>query len=155
MWIRFARVDASDEEVIEASKQAKCHEFISDLPDRYQSVVGERGIKLSGGQKQRIAIARAFLKNAPILLLDEPTSSLDSITEHDIQESLHEIIKNKTTIVIAHRLSTLKDMDRILVFVNGNIVEDGRIEALLKNPDGHVYKLWNMQAGGFINSPIF
>ncbi len=151
--IRFAKVDASDEEVIEASKKAKCHEFISELADQYQSVVGERGVKLSGGQKQRIAIARAFLKNAPILLLDEATSSLDSITERDIQESLHEIMKNKTTVVIAHRLSTLKDMDRILVFVNGNIVEDGSSDVLLKNPDGHYYKLWNMQADGFIRSP--
>lgn len=150
--IRFAKVEASDEEVIEASKKAKCHEFISELPDQYQSLVGERGVKLSGGQKQRIAIARAFLKNAPILLLDEATSSLDSVTERDIQDSLHEIMNNKTTVVIAHRLSTLKDMDRILVFANGNIVEDGSIDVLLKNPDGHFYKLWHMQAEGFIPS---
>lgn len=152
--IRFAKIEASDEEVIEASKKAKCHEFITELADQYQSVVGERGVKLSGGQKQRIAIARAFLKNAPILLLDEATSSLDSITERDIQESLHEIMKNKTTIVIAHRLSTLKGMDRILVFVNGNIVEDGSSDVLLKNSSGHFHKLWNMQADGFIKSSL-
>lgn len=148
--IRFARPDATDEAVIEASKRAKCHDFISELPEGYHSLVGERGIKLSGGQKQRIAIARAFLKNAPILLLDEATSSLDSITERNIQESLHEVIKDRTTIVIAHRLSTLKDMDRILVFVNGSIVEDGSLNTLLKDQNSHFYKLWNMQAEGFI-----
>lgn len=148
--IRFAKPDATDEEVIAAANKAKCDEFIRELPEQYQALVGERGVKLSGGQKQRIAIARAFLKNAPILLLDEATSSLDSITERYIQESLHEVIKNRTTLVIAHRLSTLKDMDRILVFVNGEIVEDGSLNTLLKNTDSHFYKLWNMQAEGFI-----
>lgn len=148
--IRFAKPDASDDEIIAAAKHARCHEFICALPNQYQSLVGERGIKLSGGQKQRIAIARAFLKNAPILLLDEATSSLDSITESYIHEALHEIMVNKTTIVIAHRLSTLKDMDRILVFVNGKIVEDGSLESLSKNKDTHFYKLWQMQAEGFI-----
>lgn len=148
--IRFARMDATDDEVIEASKKARCHEFISELPEQYQSLVGERGVKLSGGQKQRIAIARAFLKNAPILLLDEATSSLDSITERYIQESLHDVMAGKTTIVIAHRLSTLKDMDRILVFVSGKIVEDGDLNTLLKNKDSHFYKLWEMQSEGFI-----
>lgn len=152
--IRFAKVDASDEEVMEAAKKARCHEFIAELPDKYQSLVGERGVKLSGGQKQRIAIARAFLKQAPILLLDEATSSLDSITERYIQESLHAVMANKTTIVIAHRLSTLKDMDRILVFVNGRIVEDGPLDSLLKDTDGHLYKLWQMQAEGFIPAII-
>ncbi|MBA3536033.1 MAG: ABC transporter ATP-binding protein [Tatlockia sp.] len=148
--IKFARVSASEEEVIDASKKARCHDFIMDLPEQYQSLVGERGVKLSGGQKQRIAIARAFLKNAPILLLDEATSALDSLTENEIHEALHEVMTNKTTIVIAHRLSTLKDMDRILVFVKGEIVEDGSLENLLKNPKGHFYKLWQMQAEGFI-----
>lgn len=148
--IRFARMDATDDEVIIASKKARCHEFIIELPDQYQSLVGEKGVKLSGGQRQRIAIARAFLKNAPILILDEATSSLDSITERYIQESLHEIIRNRTTIVIAHRLSTLKDMDRILVFVRGMIVEDGSLDSLLANRESHFYKLWHMQAGGFI-----
>lgn len=148
--IRFARIDASDAEVIQAAKMARCHEFISELPEQYQSLVGERGIKLSGGQKQRIAIARAFLKHAPILILDEATSSLDSITERQIQESLHNVMANKTTIVIAHRLSTLKDMDRILVFSSGKIVEDGSLESLLNDKNGHFYKLWHMQAEGFI-----
>ncbi len=150
--IRFARPDASDDEIIAAAKHAKCHDFICELPDKYNSLVGERGIKLSGGQKQRIAIARAFLKNAPVLLLDEATSSLDSITENDIHDALHHIMASKTTIVIAHRLSTLKDMNRILVLVNGNIVEDGSLESLLKNKNGHFYKLWQMQAEGFIPS---
>lgn len=150
--IRFARPDATDDEVIQASKHAQCNEFIEQLPDKYQSLVGERGVKLSGGQKQRIAIARAFLKNAPILLLDEATSSLDSVTEKYIHEALHDVMKNKTTIVIAHRLSTLKEMDRILVFDAGKIVEDGSLNDLLKNKDGHFYKLWEMQASGFIPS---
>ena len=150
--IRFAKPGATDDEVIQASKHAQCHEFIEQLPDQYQSLVGERGVKLSGGQKQRIAIARAFLKNAPILLLDEATSSLDSVTEKHIHEALHAVMRNKTTIVIAHRLSTLKDMDRILVFDKGAIVEDGSLDELLKNKSGHFYKLWEMQASGFIPS---
>jgi len=148
--IRFAKPDASDDEVIAAAKRAHCHEFVMELPEQYHSLVGERGVKLSGGQKQRIAIARAFLKNAPILLLDEATSSLDSITERFIQEGLHAVMANKTTIVIAHRLSTLKDMDRILVFVDGDIIEDGSLNSLLENKDSHFYKLWQMQAQGFI-----
>lgn len=148
--IRFANQNATDEEVIDAAKRAHCHEFVMDLPEQYHSLVGERGVKLSGGQKQRIAIARAFLKNAPILVLDEATSSLDSVTERFIQEGLHAVMSNKTTIVIAHRLSTLKDMDRILVFVNGRIVEDGNLNSLLANKESHFYKLWQMQAQGFI-----
>ena len=148
--IRFAKPDASDDEVMNAAKRAHCHEFVMELPEQYHSLVGERGVKLSGGQKQRIAIARAFLKNAPILLLDEATSSLDSVTERFIQEGLHEVMLNKTTIVIAHRLSTLKDMDRILVFVNGEIIEDGKLTTLLEDKTSHFYKLWQMQAQGFI-----
>lgn len=150
--IRFARPDATDHDVITASKHAQCHEFIEALPEKYESLVGERGVKLSGGQKQRIAIARAFLKNAPILLLDEATSSLDSVTEKYIHEALRAVMQHKTTLVIAHRLSTLKDMDRILVFDAGKIIEDGPLDELLKNKSGHFYKLWEMQAGGFIPS---
>ena len=123
--IRFAKPDASDEEVFAAATIANCHQFISELPQGYESLVGERGIKLSGGQRQRIAIARAVLKNAPILILDEATSALDSLTEKYIQEGLDEAMKGKTAIVIAHRLSTLKSMDRILVFEQGAIIEDG------------------------------
>jgi ATP-binding cassette subfamily B protein len=147
--IRYGRLNATDEEVIEASKQAHCHEFICQLPEGYASLVGERGIKLSGGQRQRIAIARAILKNAPILILDEATSALDSITEAHIHESLQQLMTGRTTIVIAHRLSTLSDMDRILVFDQGRIVEDGTHEDL-KTLGGHYAKLWAMQAGGFL-----
>ena len=147
--IRYGRIDATDEEVIEASKKAHAHEFISKLPQGYESPVGERGIKLSGGQRQRIAIARAIIKNASILILDEATSQLDSVTESDIQESLWELMQDKTSIVIAHRLSTLLHMDRIIVFDQGKIVEDGtHIELLNK---GGLYKtLWDTQVGGFL-----
>lgn len=147
--IRYGRLDASDEEVIAASKLAHCHEFIEKLDEGYQSLVGERGIKLSGGQRQRIAIARAILKNAPILILDEATSSLDSVTEKLIQESLHTLMQKRTTIVVAHRLSTLADMDKILVFHKGCIIESGTKESLLKE-NGHFATLWNMQSNGFL-----
>ena len=147
--IRYGRVDATDEEVIKASKKAHCHEFISKLSHGYHSLVGERGIKLSGGQRQRIAIARAMIKNAPILILDEATSALDSLTEKLIQDGLHSLMKGRTTIVIAHRLATLSEMDRILVFDNGQIVEDGTHASLI-NANGHYTKMWQMQAGGFL-----
>ena len=147
--IRYGCSNTSDEDVIDASKKAHCHEFISQLNEGYQSMVGERGIKLSGGQRQRIAIARAILKNAPILILDEATSALDSVTEKYIQDALHHLMRGKTTIVIAHRLSTLSEMDRILVFDNGQIIEDGTHEELIKL-NGHYAKMWHMQAGGFL-----
>jgi len=147
--IRYGKVDASDEEVIEAAILAHADEFIRDLPEGYQSLVGERGVKLSGGQRQRIAIARAILKNAPILILDEATSALDSKTEQYIQDSLAHLMHDKTTIVIAHRLSTLTQMDRILVLDKGKIVEDGtHIELLNQNS---LYKhLWETQVSGFL-----
>ncbi len=148
--IRFARPEATDEEVVVAAKQAHCHDFINQLPDGYESLVGERGVKLSGGQKQRIAIARAFLKAAPILLLDEATSALDSETEKQIQTSLHAIMHGKTTIAIAHRLSTLRDMDRILVFDQGQIVQDGSLQELIMDEQGLFYSLWQMQSQGFL-----
>jgi len=147
--IRYGKITASDEEVIEAAKQAHAHEFILELPEGYQSLVGERGIKLSGGQRQRVAIARAILKNAPILILDEATSQLDSITEGYIQESLEELMQGKTTIIIAHRLSTLLHMDRILVFDYGNIVEDGSHQTLVSKK-GLYKSLWDAQVGGFL-----
>lgn len=147
--IRYGRLDATDEEVIHAAKLAHCHEFIERLDEGYHSLVGERGVKLSGGQRQRIAIARAVLKNAPILILDEATSSLDSVTEKLIQESLHELMKGRTTIVVAHRLSTLADMDRILVFDQGTIIEEGTKDQLLA-AKGHFAMLWNMQTDGFL-----
>lgn len=147
--IRYGRIDATDVEVIDAAKKAHAHEFIMNLPNAYQALVGERGVKLSGGQRQRIAIARAILKNAPILILDEATSQLDSITESLIQSSLWELMQNKTTIIIAHRLSTLLHMDRILVFDQGKIIEDGtHSELLLKN--GLYKHLWEAQVGGFL-----
>ncbi|MDF1795613.1 MAG: ABC transporter ATP-binding protein [Coxiellaceae bacterium] len=148
--IRFARPDASDDEVIAAAKQAQCHEFILALPEGYESLVGERGVKLSGGQKQRIAIARAFLKSAPIILLDEATSALDSETEKLIQVGLHEIMQGRTAIAIAHRLSTLKDMDRILVFDKGRIVQDGSLDELIADKAGVFNSLWQMQSQGFL-----
>lgn len=148
--IRYGRLDATDEEIIEASKQAHCHEFIEKLHGKYEALVGERGIKLSGGQRQRIAIARAILKNAPILILDEATSALDSVTENYIQESLALLMERRTSIVIAHRLSTLFYMDRILVFHKGQIIEDGTHDELI-NLEGHYANLWSMQAGGFID----
>jgi ATP-binding cassette subfamily B protein len=147
--IRYGRLDASDEEVIEASKLAHCHEFIEMMDEGYHSMVGERGIKLSGGQRQRIAIARAILKNAPILILDEATSSLDTATEKMIQQSLHQVMQNKTTIVVAHRLSTLSAMDRIIVFHKGKVIEEGSQQELLK-AKGHFAMLWNMQTDGFL-----
>ncbi|WP_233417537.1 ABC transporter ATP-binding protein [Wolbachia endosymbiont of Brugia malayi] len=147
--IRYGKADASDDEVVEAAKRAHAHEFISKLPQGYESLVGERGMKLSGGQRQRIAIARAILKNAPILILDEATSQLDSVTESNIQKSLWELMQGKTTIVIAHCLSTLLHMDRILVFDRGKIVEDGTHQELL-DKSGMYKTLWSARVGGFL-----
>ena len=149
--IRYGRVDASDDEVIEASKAAHVHEFIQALPDGYNSMVGDRGVKLSGGQRQRIAMARAILKDAPILILDEATSQLDSVTEGLIQDSLFKVMQGKTVVVIAHRLSTLTHMDRILVFDKGHIVQDGRHEELVQS-EGTYKILWETQVGGFIKT---
>jgi len=147
--IRYGKIDASDEEVFEASRKANCAEFIEQMPQKYDTLVGERGVKLSGGQRQRIAIARAILKNAPILILDEATSALDSITERSIQKSLHSLMQGRTAIVIAHRLSTLAEMDRILVFENGKVVEAGTHGELIAE-QGQYARLWRMQSGGFL-----
>lgn len=147
--IRYGRIDATDEEVIEAAKQAMCHEFILDAPEQYHTLVGERGIKLSGGQRQRIAFARAILKNAPILVLDEATSALDSVTEKAVQKTMTNLMQHRTTLVIAHRLSTLAEMDRILVFDKGKLVEDGSHKDLI-NANGHYAMLWNLQMNGFL-----
>jgi ATP-binding cassette subfamily B protein len=151
--IRYGRLDATLEEVMQASKLAHCDEFINRLDGTYQALVGERGIKLSGGQRQRIAISRAILKNAPILILDEATSSLDSATEKLIQESLKNLMAGRTTLVIAHRLSTLADMDRILVFHKGAIIEEGTKNKLLR-AKGHFAMLWNMQTDGFLPEDV-
>ena len=122
--IRYGRPDATDEEVLEAARAARC-DFIEALPEGFDTIVGDRGVKLSGGQRQRIAIARAFLKNAPILLLDEATSALDSESEEAIREALERLMRGRTVIAIAHRLSTLRSFDRILVLQAGRIVQDG------------------------------
>ncbi len=147
--IRYGRLEASDDEVIAAAKKAHAHEFIMQTEKQYDSLVGERGVKLSGGQRQRISIARAILKDSPILILDEATSSLDSHTEKKIQLGLETLMQGRTVVVIAHRLSTISHMDRILVFDQGKIVEDGSHQQLLLR-DGHYAHLWNMQAGGFL-----
>lgn len=147
--IRYGNLAASDKDVMEAARKAHCHEFIDVLPEKYNTLVGERGIKLSGGQRQRIAIARAMLKNVPILILDEATSALDSVTEELIQRSMKELMEHKTAIIIAHRLATVASMDRILVFDKGIIVEDGNHNTLLKQK-GHYARMWHMQAGGFL-----
>lgn len=150
--IRYAKPEATLEEVIAASRAAHCHEFIDKLPQKYETMVGERGVKLSGGERQRVAIARAILKNAPILVLDEATSSLDSESENLIQDALKTLMHGKTTIVIAHRLSTIMAMDRIVVIENGKITEQGKHEELLKAQEGKYQKLWHIQAGGFVES---
>jgi ATP-binding cassette, subfamily B, bacterial len=149
--IKYGKQDATFEEIVEASKKAHCHEFIEQLPEKYDTFVGERGIKLSGGERQRVAIARAILENAPILILDEATSALDSESEHLIQEALKELMKNKTTIAIAHRLSTIIQMDEIIVIEKGRVKERGTHSNLLRNDTSHYKKLWEIQAGGFEN----
>jgi len=147
--ILYGKVDASHEEVIQAAKLAHSHEFIVKCSKGYSTLVGERGTKLSGGEKQRIAIARAMLFKAPILILDEATSALDSVTEKYIQDSLEKLMTNRTTIVVAHRLSTLSKMDRILVFDQGKIIEEGSHQDLIDRK-GHYAHMWQMQAGGFL-----
>jgi ATP-binding cassette subfamily B protein len=148
--IAYGRPGASMEDIIDASRKSYAHEFISTLPQGYDTLVGERGIKLSGGERQRVAIARALLTNAPILVLDEATSSLDSISEHYIQRGLETLMEGRTTITVAHRLSTIRSADRILVFEHGKIIEQGRHEDLLARADSLYRTLFDMQAGGMI-----
>ncbi len=147
--IRYGNFNATDEEVIEASIKAHAHDFIENMPDRYNSTVGEMGTRLSGGQRQRIAIARAILHNAPILIMDEATSALDSVTEKKIQQSLDYLMHSKTVIVIAHRLSTILHMDRIIVFDKGKIVEQGTHDQLIAK-NGYYSSLWSMQQDGIL-----
>ena len=149
--IRYGRTDATDEEVIAAAKKAFCHDFIVELPNGYDSKVGERGVMLSGGERQRISIARAILRNSPILILDEATSALDSLSERYIQQSLKELMKGKTVIAIAHRLSTLKEMNKLIVLENGKIIENGSHSELLA-AKGAYYGFYNLQSEGFINT---
>ena len=148
--IRYGKLDASDKAVRNAAKLAYAAEFIEKLPKGYETLVGERGVKLSGGQRQRVAIARAMLKDAPILVLDEATSSLDSESEKYIQEALWKLMKNRTAIVVAHRLSTIQKMDRIVVLDRGKIAEEGTHKELLAK-NGIYASLWAHQSGGFLN----
>lgn len=148
--IRYGSRDATEEEVKAAAKLANCHDFIMKFPEKYQTYVGERGVKLSGGERQRVAIARAILANNPILVLDEATSSLDSYSESQIQQALQNLMKNCTTLVIAHRLSTIMKMDRIIVFQDGGIVEQGTHADLISNKTGLYKKLWDLQSGGYV-----
>ncbi|KGP63976.1 ABC transporter ATP-binding protein [Legionella norrlandica] len=147
--IQYGKEDATKEEVVTAASLANCMDFIQNLPHGFSTIVGERGAKLSGGQRQRIAIARAFLHQTSILILDEATSQLDSLTEECIQESLQSLCEGKTTIVVAHRLSTLLNMDRILVFDKGVIVEDGTHEELIEKK-GLYKSMWDAQTAGFL-----
>jgi ATP-binding cassette subfamily B protein len=147
--IRYGKPDASDKEVIAVAKKAYAHDFIAELPQGYDTLVGERGVKLSGGQRQRVAIARAMLTDAPILILDEATSALDSQSERLIQKALAELMKGKTAVVIAHRLSTIQRLDRIVVLDDGKVAEDGSHQELLANNKLYA-KLWSHQSGGFI-----
>jgi ATP-binding cassette subfamily B protein len=152
--ILYGRPDATEEEVIAAAKAAEAHDFILHMVDHngrkgYDAFLGERGVKLSGGQRQRIALARAFLKDAPILVLDEATSALDSEVEASIQAALGRVMQGKTVLAIAHRLSTISAMDRIIVMDDGRIVEEGTHDVLLAS--GGLYaRYWNRQSGGFI-----
>ncbi|MGH7158213.1 MAG: ABC transporter ATP-binding protein [Candidatus Saccharimonadales bacterium] len=147
--IAYGRPDATEKELIRATKKANAHDFIAALPNGYDTVVGERGVKLSGGQRQRIAIARAILKDAPLLILDEATSALDSENEVQVQEALWQLMEGRTTLVIAHRLSTIQRMDRIVVLEDGAIKEEGSHKKLLAKK-GLYAKLWQHQSGGFL-----
>ena len=151
--IRFAQPTASFADVVAAAKKAQAHEFITAQPLGYDTLVGERGVKLSGGQRQRIALARAILKDAPILLLDEATSALDSVTEQAIQTALAQIMQGRTSLVVAHRLSTLKHLDRIVVLEKGVVVEDGSHNELLAK-NGHYSQLWHAQVNGFLPDDV-
>lgn len=154
--IAYGKPGATEDEIIAAAKAAEAHDFITNMADHqgrkgYDAFLGERGVKLSGGQRQRIALARAFLKDAPILVLDEATSALDSEVEASIQEALSRVMQGKTVLAIAHRLSTISAMDRIVVLDDGQIVEEGTHDALLAK--GGLYaRYWNRQSGGFIGT---
>ncbi len=149
--ISYGKLDATPEEIIAVAKKAHAHEFIMELSDGYDTLVGERGVKLSGGQRQRVAIARAMLKDAPILVLDEATSALDSESEALIQDALWKLMEGRTALVIAHRLSTIAHMDHIIVLEKGKILEEGSHSDLIQIKNGLYAKLWTQQSGGFLN----
>ncbi len=142
--IAYGDIQTSDEKIVEVAKAANAHGFIMNLPNGYDTVIGELGVKLSGGERQRISIARALLKDAPILILDEATSSLDTESEVEVQEALENLMRGRTTLVIAHRLSTIRNADRIVVLVNGEIVEEGSHEDLISR-QGEYFRLYQMQ----------
>ncbi|MBT7190001.1 MAG: ATP-binding cassette domain-containing protein, partial [Anaerolineae bacterium] len=144
--IAYGTFDASDDDIIKAAKIAEAHDFIVSLPKGYDTIVGERGQKLSGGQRQRVSIARAVLKNPPVLILDEATSSVDNETEALIQRSLEQIAIGRTTIVIAHRLSTIRNADKIFVLEHGRLKEQGKHDELVAN-EGIYARLWGVQTG--------
>lgn len=150
--ILLGKTAATQEEIITAAKKARIHDFIMSLPDGYQTMIGENGVGLSGGQKQRLSIARAFLKDAPILLLDEITSNVDPVNEALIQEAISELAKDRTVLVIAHHLSTIRSADQILVFQDGRIVQSGQHETLLSDSDGYYHKLWNARGSKEVNA---
>jgi ABC-type multidrug transport system fused ATPase/permease subunit len=142
--IAYGRPDATPDQIVEAARAANAHEFISALPDGYEAILGERGSKLSGGERQRISVARAFLKNAPILLLDEPTSSIDTRTEEVILDALDRLMLGRTTFIIAHRLSTIRRAQLVLVIDKGALVESGSLEELMSR-DGPYRRLYELQ----------
>jgi len=144
--ISYARPGATRQEIMEAARLASAHEFIEALPKGYETLVGERGVKLSGGERQRVAIARAFLADSPVLIFDEATSSLDSESEQLIQRAMERLMVGRTTIVIAHRLSTVRSLDRLLVFEKGTIAEEGTHEALVNREGGIYRRLFEKQA---------
>jgi ATP-binding cassette subfamily B protein len=148
--ISYGATNAKRKDIVTAAKKAEAHDFIMRTEHGYETSVGDCGIALSGGQRQRVAIAHAICKDAPIIVMDEATSALDSKTEHAVQSALVKMLKNRTAIVVAHRLSTLRKMDRIIVLDKGNIVEQGNHTTLLKNKDGIYRKLWSMQTDGFV-----
>lgn len=143
--IRYGKPNATDDEIFEAAKAANAHEFILELQDGYRSMIGERGVKLSGGQKQRISIARAMIKDSPIIILDEATSSLDSKSEVEVQKGLRELLKGRTSIIIAHRLSTIANADHLLVISGGTVGQYGTHKELLADKDGLYSQLVSLQ----------
>jgi ATP-binding cassette subfamily B protein len=150
--IAYGRPEATMDEIRQAAKQANIDEFVMSLPEAYETLVGERGIKLSGGERQRVAIARAILADRKILILDEATSSLDSVSEQAIQSAIRTVTHGRTSIMIAHRLSTIRDADRILVFHNGRIVEEGTHGDLTDKADGIYASFYAIQSDGFLKN---
>ncbi len=148
--IAYGRPDATEEQIREAARAANALEFIEDLPQGFDTITGERGIKLSGGQRQRIAIARALLADCPVLVLDEATSALDSESEHLVQDALTTLMRGRTCIVVAHRLSTVASLDRIVVLDDGRVAEDGPHEQLIEQGGAYAH-LWERQTGAYLD----